>query len=239
MDRHALALACFAIVAFVPMPAAYYQQLPFPAAAGIPACAVFLLALIGYLRKGKWKTDAFEHWLVLSLIVGFMGQAMFMSFSGRVFDMMFDAAHLLKAGSYICVMVGLLFSMQRLFSESYAQQELAFKNTILATQQEVSPDAILVVDEHGKIISYNRYFVELWGLTQEMVAARVDEPVLHSVVSQVRDPETFLARVEYLYQHRSEKSHEEIDLKDGRIVDRYSAPMIGENGKYYGRIWFS
>jgi diguanylate cyclase (GGDEF)-like protein/PAS domain S-box-containing protein len=234
----ALALMCFAIVAFVPMPAAYYQQLPFPRPQEFLPALFFLLALIGYLRKGKWKTDVFEHWLVLSLIVGFMGQAMFMSFSGQVFDMMFDAAHLLKNGSYICALLGLLFSMQRLFSESHAKQELQFKNTILATQMEVSPDAILVVDEHGKIISYNRYFVELWGLTQEILAARVDESVLHSVVSQLRDPETFLARVEYLYQHRSEDSHEEIDLRDGRVIDRHSAPMIGEHGKYYGRIWF-
>ena len=234
----ALALVCFAIVAFVPMPAAYYQQLPFPRPQEFLPALFFLLALIGYLRKGKWKTDVFEHWLVLSLIVGFMGQAMFMSFSGRVFDMMFDAAHLLKNGSYICAMLGLLFSMRRLFSESYAQQELQLKNTILATQLEVSPDAILVVDEHGKIISYNRNFVELWGLTQEMVAARDDEVMLHSVVSQMRDPETFLARVDYLYQHRSKDSGDEIDLRDGRIIDRFSAPMIGEYGKYYGRVWF-
>ena len=213
-----LTLVSFAVVAFVQMPMAYYQQLPFPRPQEFLPALFFLLALIGYLRKGKWKTNVFEHWLVLSLIVGFMGQAMFMSFSGRVFDMMFDASHLLKAGSYICVMVGLLLSMKRLFSESYAQQELAFTNTLLTAQQEVSPDAILVVDEQGKIISCNRHFVELWGLTQEMVAARVDEPVLHSVVAQVRDPETFIARINYLYQHKSEESHEEILLKDGRII---------------------
>ena len=233
-----LALLCFAVVEFVPMPAASYQQLPFQRPQEFLPALFFLLALFGYLRKGKWKTSAFEHWLILGLIVGFMGQAMFMSFSDRAFDMMFAVALLLKAGSYICVMVGLLFSMQHMFSESYAQQELQLKNTILATQQEVSPDAILVVDEHGKIISYNRYFVKLWGLAPEIVAARIDEPVLRSVVSQVQDPETFLARVNYLYEHRSEKSHEEINLRDGRILDRYSAPMIGGNGKYYGRIWF-
>ncbi len=61
---------------------------------------------------------------------------------------------------------------------------------------------------------------------------------MHSVVSQLRDPETLLARVDYLYQHRSDDSHEEIDLRDGRVIDRYSAPMIGEHGKYYGRVWF-
>lgn len=234
----ALALSFFTIVKFVPLPTTYYQQLPIPRPQEFVPALFFLLALIGYLRKGKWKTDLFEHWLVLSLIVGFMGQAMFMSFSGRLYDMMFDAAHLLKAGSYICALVGLLFSMQRLFSESLAQQELAFTNTILATQQEVSPDAILVMDAQGKIISHNRHFVELWGMTQEMMAARVKEPMLRSIAAQIQDPETFLARVNHLYEHRLEECHEEISLKDGRIIDGYSTPMVGTDGRYYGRIWF-
>ena len=234
----ALALAFFAVVEFVPMPAVYYQQFFFPRPQELVPALFFLLALIGYLRKGKWKTNLFEHWLLLSLIVSFMAQVMFMSLSAQAYDAMFDAAHLLKVGSYLCAMVGLLLSMRRLFSESLAQQALAAANTILATQQEVSPDAILVVDAQAKIISYNRRFVDLWGLTQEMVAARVDEPVLRSVAAQVQDQETFLARIKDLYEHRIAKSHEEIGLKDGRTIDRYSAPVVGTDGRYYGRIWF-
>jgi len=122
-------------------------------------------------------------------------------------------------------------------SRRQAEQALAFKNTILATQQEVSQDAILVVDELGKIISYNRRFINLWGLAPDVVAAGVDEPVLQQVVAQVQDPEAFLARVVYLYTHVTEESREEILLKDGRILDRYSAPMTGVDGTYYGRVW--
>jgi diguanylate cyclase (GGDEF)-like protein/PAS domain S-box-containing protein len=62
--------------------------------------------------------------------------------------------------------------------------------------------------------------------------------VLQFVVNQVANPEAFLARVKYLYEHKSEKSHEEIAIKDGRIIDRYSAPMVGTDGKYYGRVWY-
>jgi PAS domain S-box-containing protein len=79
----------------------------------IPAC-FFLLALIGYLRKGRWKSDPFEHWLVLSILLGFMGQAMFMSTSHALYDTIFDAAHLLKMLSYVCMLVGLLISMYHL-----------------------------------------------------------------------------------------------------------------------------
>ena len=80
----------------------------------VPA-VFFLLALIGYLRKGYWKRDPLDHWLILSLIVGIMSQTLFMSTSQALYDAMFDAAHLLKMLSYLCVLVGLLASMFQLF----------------------------------------------------------------------------------------------------------------------------
>lgn len=117
-------------------------------------------------------------------------------------------------------------------------EEIKFKTTILQTQQEISPDAILVVDEQGNVISYNQQFIELWRLPIQLVSAHVDAPVLQAVVEQVENPEAFAARVQYLYEHHEEKSRAEIRLKDGRVVDRYSAPLKGEDGRYYGRVWY-
>jgi len=119
-----------------------------------------------------------------------------------------------------------------------SEEEIAFKNTILNTQQETSLDAILVVDESRRIISYNQNFIDLWRLPSQLVTARVDAPVLQSVADQAENLEAFSARVQFLYAHRDVKSHEEVPLKDGRIVDRYSAPIIGADGRYYGRVWY-
>ena len=119
-----------------------------------------------------------------------------------------------------------------------AQEETKLKNTILQTQQETSQDAILVVDENAQIISYNQHFIDLWRLPAELVNAHQDGPVLQAVVEQVEDSEAFFARVQYLYGHRDEKSYEELRLKDGRIVERYSAPATGADGRYYGRVWY-
>ena len=27
-------------------------------------------------------------------------------------------------------------------------------------------------------------------------------------------------------------------MKDGRVFDRYTAPMYGPDGQYFGRVWF-
>ncbi|MCX6691448.1 MAG: PAS domain S-box protein, partial [Methanoregula sp.] len=115
---------------------------------------------------------------------------------------------------------------------------LQLTNAILTSQTEAAIDGILVVDEAGKIISYNHRFIEIWEIPPDVIASRSDERALQSVLDKLVDPEEFLARVRYLYTHREEKSKEEIRLNDERILDRYSAPMIGSDGRYYGRVWY-
>ncbi|MFQ5775599.1 MAG: response regulator [Kiloniellaceae bacterium] len=118
-----LTLASFVFFAFAPLPRAYYPELVFHRPEEFVPALFFLLALLGYLRKGRWRDDSFEHWLVLALIVGFVGQAVFMSFSGRLFDFEFDAAHTLKKVSYVCVLTGLLSSMCSIFRKGEADAE--------------------------------------------------------------------------------------------------------------------
>ncbi|WP_211371687.1 PAS domain S-box protein [Acidithiobacillus thiooxidans] len=118
------------------------------------------------------------------------------------------------------------------------EEELNFKNQMLQTQQETSLDAIMVVGENGEVLTFNQKFIELWGLPPQFINTHVDTLVLPSTAEQTKDPEALTATVKYLYAHRDEKSRDELRLKDGRIIDRYSAPIAGEIGKYYGRIWY-
>jgi signal transduction histidine kinase/ActR/RegA family two-component response regulator len=115
---------------------------------------------------------------------------------------------------------------------------MALKNVILATQQETSLDGILVVDERGTIQSYNWRFVEMWRIPPELVEAKDDALALQFSADQMVDTKCFLERINYLKAHKEEQSREEITLKDGRIFDRYSAPMTGADGKYHGRVWY-
>jgi len=172
------------------------------------------------------------------MILGLAGEVMFLPYSQQNYDMIFSVAYVLKVLAYLCAFIGLLFNMQRLYSMSSIHQELVLKNIILSTQQETSQDAILVVDEGGNIISSNRRFVELWSIPEDLVRRGEEGPVLAYVAEQVIDREAFLSRIRYLYQDRNKTSIEEIHLKEGTIIDRYSSPLIGEDGKYYGRVWY-
>lgn len=147
----ALTAACFVFFTLVPMATGYGAGLMVPRPQEFIPAILFAVALIGYLHKGRWRTDSFEHWLVLSLIVGFASQAMFMPTSGRLYDGMFNAAHWLKILSYICVLAGLLVNMYRLFRLS-------------------AGDPILVQNSAtGAFVSVNQRLANLFGYTPEQM----------------------------------------------------------------------
>ncbi|MDU0458012.1 MAG: PAS domain S-box protein [Geobacteraceae bacterium] len=118
-----------------------------------------------------------------------------------------------------------------------AEDELAFQNLLLSTQQEASIDGILVVDENARILSFNRRFVEIMGIPPQLTESKEDEPVLEYVKGRMVDPDGFLEKVRYLYRHRQESSRDELVLLDGKTLDRYTVPLIGADGRYYGRLW--
>ncbi len=118
------------------------------------------------------------------------------------------------------------------------EKELRFANAVLQTQQETSLDGILVVDGEGGIISFNRRFTELWNIPADVAASGEEEKTLSIATERLLRPEEFLDKIGYLYRHPDEKSRDEIELKNGTVFDRYSAPMLGSAGEYYGRIWY-
>jgi len=119
-----------------------------------------------------------------------------------------------------------------------AEEDLRQRNALLSTQQETTLDGILVVDRNGKILTYNRRFVEMWRIPQDILDSHSDQRALESVLDQLESPGEFHERIEYLYAHPGEKSREEIELKDGRTLDRFSSSMVGEDNVYYGRVWY-
>ncbi len=120
-----------------------------------------------------------------------------------------------------------------------AEEDLRFQKSLLESLSEAALDGILSVSTQGKILSFNRRFVQMWGIPSEVIASRSHEAALRSVLDQVTNPEGFMRQVEYLYANPREVSQEEVQLKDGRTFDRYSAPITrGEGGPSYGRVWF-
>lgn len=159
----AFTLASFLFFAFMPLPPAYYPEIVFHRPEEFGPAIFFLAALVGYLKKGRWRDDSFEHWLVLSLIVGFVGQAVFMSRSGQLFDYQFDLAHLLKKVSYVCVLTGLLINMFTIFRHAEAS-DARFRGAIESLQE-----GFALYDSDDRLSVYNDEFVRLHSGIQDII----------------------------------------------------------------------
>jgi two-component system cell cycle sensor histidine kinase/response regulator CckA len=118
-----------------------------------------------------------------------------------------------------------------------AEDELNWKTAFLEAQVNSSIDGILVVDGHGKQILQNRRFTDLLKIPQHIADDKDDGKQVRWVTGMTKNPGQFVEKVTYLYSHPDEISRDEVEFKDGTVLDRYSAPVVGKDGKYYGRIW--
>jgi PAS domain S-box-containing protein len=128
--------------------------------------------------------------------------------------------------------------MQDITEHKKAEELLISSNIILRTQQESSIDGMLVVNEKGEISSFNQRFVNMWDIPLDVIESRSDERAIQSVINKLATPEEFIRKVKHLYEAKDETSRDEVVLKDGRVLDRYSSPMLSAEGKYYGRVWY-
>jgi PAS domain S-box-containing protein len=118
-----------------------------------------------------------------------------------------------------------------------SEQELLWKTALLETQVNSSLDGILVVDAEGRKILQNERVKDLFKIPESIAEGQDDSAQVAWMSQVVCHPAEVLERIRYLYAHPQERSRDEIELRDGAVLDRYSAPMVGSDGRYYGRIW--
>lgn len=117
-----------------------------------------------------------------------------------------------------------------------AEEELNETLSILQATLESTKDAILVISHERKVVTFNQKFVELWNIPKEIVDTNDDKQLLEYVLSQLKDPEEFLRKVEELYESPEQISFDVIEFIDGRFFERYSQPQkLGKN--IHGRVW--
>jgi PAS domain S-box-containing protein len=149
---------------------------------------------------------------------------------GRVFER-YSGPQMLGGKS-----IGKVLSFRDVTERRRADREIEESLSLMKATLEATTDGILVVDEGGKIVNFNRKFAEMWRIPDSVLKSRDDSKALAWVLDQLKDPERFIKKVKELYAQPDSKSYDWLEFKDGRIFERYSQPQkIG--GKTAGRVW--
>lgn len=117
-----------------------------------------------------------------------------------------------------------------------AEEELKRTLSLLAATLESTADGLLVVDREGRMVTFNRKFIEMWRLPEHIVATRDSHQALAFVRDQLEDPEAVLKKLKQLYAEPEAESYDVLECKDGRIFERYSQPQR-ISGRSVGRVW--
>ena len=108
--------------------------------------------------------------------------------------------------------------------------------SLLTATLDSTTEGVLAVDLQGRIVRYNRQFVQMWRIPEEILESRDDDRALAFVLAQLRDPEDFMSRVRRLYSTPEAGSFDTLRFKDGRVFERSSLPQrVG--GEVVGRVW--
>ena len=117
------------------------------------------------------------------------------------------------------------------------EEELLWKTTFLETLVDSVGVGVLVVDDQAKKVLQNQAVRDLWKIPPDIAGHPDDRRQLDFAAGRVKQPEGFLAKIDYLNAHPNEICRDVVELTDGTVMDRYSAPVRSKAGKQFGRIW--
>jgi len=115
------------------------------------------------------------------------------------------------------------------------ERELQKSFSLLRATLDSAADAILVMDERGKISNFNESFVQMWRVPREIADQRDEDRMLAFLLDSVEDPGDFAKRAMGLHSRREVETSGSVKLKDGRVLQRFSKPQKVE-GKSVGTV---
>lgn len=115
------------------------------------------------------------------------------------------------------------------------EEELLYQSSLLSAQFEASRDGILIVDGDWEVLAFNERFAEQWDVPPE-IGESEEFDVLGVMAERLASSTSMRKRVEHLQEHPFEPESATIQAKDGRIFDRYSAPIM-DGETHFGRVF--
>ena len=101
---------------------------------------------------------------------------------------------------------------------------------------ESTADGILVSDLNGHVCNYNRNFVSLWDVPEELLLTRKDKALFAHLSASVADSESYERRLQEISEDPQLETSDILVLTAGRVLERDSRPQFSR-GQPTGRVF--
>ena len=116
-------------------------------------------------------------------------------------------------------------------------KHLTASQTFLTNALNAAPDGVLAIHFASGAKYVNPRFTEMWGQAPDALMAPGQEIALMTLhASLVKDGDRFIARARELWIHMDGEVFDEIEMKDGRLLERVITP-VESNGKRVGLVF--
>ena len=132
-------------------------------------------------------------------------------------------------------------ALERSIAESTSRlsstiEQLDDSNTVLRATLEASTEGVLVVDAEGRVVNFNRRFLEIWGLDSNDAARNDAASLLSYLGGRVIDHDAFFTLTERLTEEPEAEITTVLEFRDGRLMELFTLPYkLG--GLFTGRVW--
>jgi len=111
------------------------------------------------------------------------------------------------------------------------QKSLSFLQSTL----DASVDGIVILDDKQHICHYNCKFINMWNIHKEFFETKNQDHLLTLITKKLKYPATYVEKKNKVATEPHMESYDLLELKDGRIFERYSKPQWVDR-KVIGRV---
>ncbi|MDQ3711068.1 MAG: PAS domain S-box protein [Acidobacteriota bacterium] len=115
------------------------------------------------------------------------------------------------------------------------KEELQKNLSLLTSTLEATANGILVVNLSNDIVTFNKKFVEMWDIPEDVAGIKNSTQIIAWVSEQLKDPEDLIKKTKQSLKQPEVKDFSILELADGRIYERHSHPQILD-GKVVGQV---
>lgn len=117
-----------------------------------------------------------------------------------------------------------------------SEERIKKSESLLAAIIEASADAIVVVGNNGQPLRYNGNFLKMFDFGSQLFDSKQLRKREALIIKHFKNGADIIKNTQIIYEHSEKEWCDVLELKDGRIIERYSKPFYLE-GKTMGIVW--